>query len=257
MARFRTVNAMRACLTLLFAALLAVPAGSAAASERPETATALSQRILFIGNSHTARHGGLDWQVQNFAAAEQPPRSFEGLARWKGGVTLEYHWNNGAPDHIRQGDFDTVVLQGFLPGAKNESIEPFLKHARLLDGVIADSGAETVFFMTWPRGQGDWSTIDDVVTAHRLIADELGAPVAPAALAFERVRAERPDIVLIEDDLTHATWDGAYLAAATVYATLFERSPVGLAYDFGVDAETAAFLQRIAWETVQEWRASG
>ena len=245
---------MRACLTLLLAALLAVPALSAAASERPETATALSQRILFIGNSHTARHGGLDWQVRNFVAAEQPPRSMEGLARTKGGVTLEYHWNNGAPDHIRDGEFDTVVLQGFLPGAEEESIEPFLKHARLLDGVIADSGAETVFFMNWPRGRGDWSTIEDVVAAHRVIAQALGAPVAPAALAFEHARAERPDIVLIDEDLTHATWHGAYLAAATVYATLFERSPVGLAYDFGVDAETAAFLQRIAWETVQEWR---
>ena len=107
--------------------------------------------------------------------------------------------------------------------------------------------------MTWPGAVDDWSTIDDVVEAHRQIAQETGAPVAPAALAFEQALAQRPDLVLIGPDRVHATWTGAYLAAATVYATLFERSPEGLSYAFGLDADTAAFLQRVAWETVTEW----
>jgi hypothetical protein len=72
---------------------------------------------------------------------------------------------------------------------------------------------------------------------------------------MERALAERPELHLIGDDQIHATWEGAYLAAATVYATLFDRSPEGLPYHFGVTPEDAAFLQRIAWETVTEWRA--
>ena len=61
---------------------------------------------------------------------------------------------------------------------------------------------------------------------------------------------------LIDPDGIHATWEGAYLAAATVYATLFERDPEDLDYDFGVEPGTAAFLRRIAWETLQDWRGT-
>jgi len=60
---------------------------------------------------------------------------------------------------------------------------------------------------------------------------------------------------LMDPDRVHATWEGAYLAAATIYATLFDRSPEGHPYTFGVtDPEVATFLQRIAWQAVTEWR---
>ena len=174
----------------------------------------------------------------------------------EGGVTLEYHWNNGAQRAIKRGDFDAVVLQGYLPGAETRNAEPFLEHARLFDEAIRGSGADTVFFMTWPRGFNDWSDYDDVAEAHRLVEDELGARVAPAALAFELAQAERPELELIHQDDIHATWEGAYLAAATVYAALFDRSPEGLSYAFGIDPDDAAFMQRIAWQAVTEWRES-
>ncbi|MBE0622803.1 MAG: hypothetical protein IH605_19600, partial [Burkholderiales bacterium] len=46
-----------------------------------------------------------------------------------------------------------------------------------------------------------------------------------------------------------------YLAACVVYASLYGKSPVGNSYDyFGeVDKETAAFLQRVAEETVRKF----
>ncbi len=254
-ARLSTVNVIRACLaTALLGALVVGPVSAQEAAEGAD-ADPLPERVLFIGNSHTARHGGLDWLIENMVASEDPARPFEGTARAESGVTLEYHYQNGARNAIRRGDFDTVVLQGYLPGSSNGTVEPFLEYARLLDKAVRDSGARTVFFMTWPQGYGDWSTLDDIIAAHRLISAELGAPVAPAALAFEKARAERPDLELIDIDQVHATWEGAYLAAATVYATLFDRSPEGLGYAFGVSADDAAFLQRIAWETLTEWRA--
>jgi len=254
MARCDTVNVLRACRAIAFVAIvLATPALGAAAAA-PATTEPPPESVLFIGNSHTARHGGLDWLVENFVTAEGDARPFDGTTHAVGGVTLGYHWDNGALRHIRDGDYDTVVLQGYLPGAESRSAEPFLRHARLLDEVIEAAGARTVFFMTWPNGINDWSTVDDVVVAHRIVADELDAEVAPAALAFEKALAERPELELIAPDRIHATWEGAYLAAATVYATLFGRSPEGLSYSFGIDPETAAFLQRVAWDTVTEWR---
>ncbi|MEK9776460.1 MAG: hypothetical protein VW339_10035 [Quisquiliibacterium sp.] len=48
---------------------------------------------------------------------------------------------------------------------------------------------------------------------------------------------------------------GTYLAAATAYATIYDRSPVGNSFDtFGkVDADTRAKLQAIAWDTVKRF----
>jgi hypothetical protein len=255
-AAWAIVNVRRACITTLAAAsLLATIAPGAAAQDKSASAEPLPERVLFVGNSHTSRHGGLDWLIGNFVAAEDSPRSFDGSAETEGGVTLEYHWRNGARDRIVNGRFDTVVLQGYLPGSDSPSARSFIEHARLLDSVVRGSGAETVFFMTWPRGFNDWSSIDDVIEAHRVIESELGVPIAPAAVAFEMAMAERPDIQLMSDDQIHATWEGAYLAAATVYATLFDCSPEGLQYTFGVSQEDAAFLQRIAWQALTEWRA--
>lgn len=249
------MNTRRACLVPLLAiSLLAGAVSGAAAQDGRTAAEPLPERVLFVGNSHTARHGGLEWHIENFVSAEDPMRSFEGEAMTHGGVTLAYHWQNGARDRIRTGDFDVVVLQGYLAGAETHTAEPFLEHARLLHEEVRGSGAETVFFMTWPRGFNDWSDMTDVIDAHRALEAELGVPVAPAAYAFELAKAERPELELISEDQVHASWDGAYLAAATVYATLFDRSPEGLPYSLGVDAEEAAFLQRIAWRALTEWR---
>jgi hypothetical protein len=249
------VTILRACLiALTVASLLTAAALEVAATDEAAPADLLPERVLFVGNSHTARNGGLDWLIESFVAAEESPRPFEGTAMTEGGVTLAYHWHNGAREQIRTGGYDTVVLQGYLPGSETHTAEPFLENARLLDGAIRDAGADTVFFMTWPRGFNDWSDMDDVIEAHRTVERELGARVAPAAYAFQLAEAERPDLQLIGDDHVHATWEGAYLAAATVYATLFDRSPEGLPFAFGVSDENAAFLQRIAWQALVSWR---
>ena len=57
-------------------------------------------------------------------------------------------------------------------------------------------------------------------------------------------------------DLVHPSIHGTYLAVNVVYATVFGESPVGLAYvPEYITEEEAAFLQRIAWETVEEYQA--
>ena len=253
-APYLLVNVLRACLSALVAIPLAL--GSVAVTVAQDDAVEpLPERILFIGNSHTERYGGLDWLVGNMVAAERTPRPYAAARRTSSGVTLEYHFNNGAPDAIRSGDYDVVVLQGHLPGAAVPSTAPFLQFATKLHSRVVLAGADTVLFMTWPQGKHDWATLDDFVVAHRELEARLGVPVAPVGVAFANARVERPELVLIGDDTIHATWAGAYLAAATVYATLFDRSPEGLPFTFGVSEEDAAFLQRIAWQTLTDWRA--
>jgi hypothetical protein len=105
---------------------------------------------------------------------------------------------------------------------------------------------------------------------------ELGVTVAPVGLAFELASRERPALNLYIADGTHANQRGLYLTLCVLYATLFECSPVGLTYrmddvaawsleyglwgldrepDWQLSEEEAAFLQGIAWETVQDYQA--
>ncbi len=77
--------------------------------------------------------------------------------------------------------------------------------------------------------------------------------VIPAGLAFARSTAVRPELNLYVADKRHPSLAGTYLAAATTYATLFKRSPVGLSYTAGLDPAIARHLQTVAWETVQDY----
>ena len=75
----------------------------------------------------------------------------------------------------------------------------------------------------------------------------------PAGLAFARSLRQRPELVLHASDKRHPSLAGTYLAAATVYASLFKKSPEGLSYTAGLDGDTARFLQTVAWQTVQDY----
>ena len=70
---------------------------------------------------------------------------------------------------------------------------------------------------------------------------------------------ERPELDLYRLDGIHPSIHGTYLAIDVVYATVFGKRPIGLAHlprvIGGMSEEDADFLQRIVWETVQEYQA--
>jgi hypothetical protein len=93
----------------------------------------------------------------------------------------------------------------------------------------------------------------ELAEAYTLAGNEAGALVVPAGLAFARARAARPELELYQPDKRHPSLAGTYLAACTVYAALFGRSPAGSSYTAGLPSELAAFLQATAWETVRAY----
>jgi len=212
----------------------------------------VDERVLFLGNSNISENGGVDDYFAGLVAADDDAPTMTVDSSIIMGGTLARHLSS-APDIIGEGDYSVVVLQGDIPWRKT-SVDPFFDAARALDEVIDGSGTRTVFYMTWPYADDDWIDLDGIADAHRQIAGELDASVAPASVAMETVSAERPELVMI-DDTEHQTYHGAYLAAATIYAIIFDRSPEGLSFvPDAITAEDANYLQRIAWETVQGWQ---
>ena len=88
------------------------------------------------------------------------------------------------------------------------------------------------------------------------LGNELNALVIPVGMAFAEAYKRDPQLKLHKSyDGSHPSRAGTYLAAATVYAAVYGRSPVGNTFDaFGeVDPKTRLLLQQVAWDTVKKF----
>ena len=96
--------------------------------------------------------------------------------------------------------------------------------------------------------------------------------MAPVGLAWQRSIQDRPDLKMLDYDGLQTSVPGTNLAVLVLYATIFEQSLVGLSYqpmDILGDIDTSdlmwkrwlmtddkvEYLQRIAWETVQDYQS--
>ena len=77
------------------------------------------------------------------------------------------------------------------------------------------------------------------------------ARCAPVGMAWQRVRAERPDYQLYTSDLSHPSTLGTYLAANVIYTTIF-LSPYQTTFTAGFASEKAEYIQQAAQKTVFE-----
>jgi hypothetical protein len=251
------------------------PAG-AAPTPAPTPRQERPKKIHFVGNSVIYYNGGVENHLRELASSANSPIVIEADSSTRGGVPLEGLWKfTLATERIENGDYDVVVLQEDIQLStsykESKSVDSFHEYARKYDTKIKESGAKTVLYMAWPVDDGlvNPITYEELVQAHREVAAEIGADVAPVALAMQRSMAERPELDVIGRDNTHPSIYGTYLAANVIYATIFGESPEGLTYlpqvktyflsngrsTKGINEEDAAFLQRIAWETVQDFQA--
>jgi hypothetical protein len=216
-------------------------------------------RVLFIGNSYTY-FNDLSGLLARFAAAGGREITVDMVA--EGGMTLLGHLRSGeAVRSIRSGDWDVVVLQ-------EQSSRPLDAPAlmdttvRALGREVALAGARTALFLTWARRDhpDDQRALD---AAYRRCAGAVDAAVVPVGPCWRRALAEDPSAALHLEDGSHPAPMGTYLAACAFYATLTGCTPEGIsvrevrAGDGDVftpeqlSQEDAAFLQRVAWETVR------
>jgi len=275
-------------LFLLIPLLLVPGCATAQVGEPP-------MKVLFIGNSYTSVND-LPSLVEALAAAGG--QKIETDQYLPGGYSFEQQAKDEkAIGKIREKKWDVVVLQeqSLFPILNRESMH---KHARILHEEISKRGAKTVFYLTWARQDipqmqdgADPVTSPDYARAmfqlvgltkatdfealckqHKAglvgglngayfdIANELKATVAPVGVAWKKALASNPSLVLHQPDKNHPNPQGSYLAACVFYATLFDKSPVGLPGELRkgnqvlvqITPDEAATLQKIAWQTVQE-----
>jgi hypothetical protein len=209
------------------------------------------QRILFIGNSFTARNNLPDLIAQ-LAAAHGT--SIEQHMISAGGASLRRHWNAGeALKAIESGQYSHVVLQeqSTLP-AKNP--KRMHESVRLFDEAIKPAGAKTVLYMTWARLNAPESQ-QAISDAYLSIGRELGAMVVPVGLAWQRFLREHETPALHDQDQSHPSLAGSYLAACVFYAVLYRASPIGAGDKIaGLTGTEQTQLERVAWQACRSGR---
>ena len=249
---------MRRLLALLACLGLLLPFGCAPTATGCAKAQEACTRVLFIGNSYTyvndlpamfaelARAGG--HLVETGMAAE-------------GGLTLADHVASSATQaKLSSAHWDIVVLQeqSQIPAVAEFRASQMDPAARTLIRTIRLAGSRPMFFLTWAHRDGwpenglpDYARMQDQIDdAYLRLGGELVVPVAPVGVAWATVVSTNVRPGLWQDDGTHPTVAGTYLAACVFYAAIFGATPVGLGYEAGLSKETAASLQAVAAATV-------
>ncbi len=152
--------------------------------------------------------------------------------------------------------FDAVIMNDCSqcpvhPKLKDMFHEYAAKHSQS----VRKHGANAILFMTWAYADKPEMTAQ-LADAYTTAGNANDALVIPAGLAFAKAISKKADIAIYVADKRHPSLLGSYLSACTIYASLYNKSPVGITYTAGIDAATAKFLQEVAWETVQEYYGS-
>jgi len=224
--------------------------------------------VLFIGDSYTYVND-LPGMLSQIAATAGIPPTITTTEAVQGGSTLEVLWDLGTPvEQIAKDHWTHVVLQGESGESLTDPVD-FDTYAQLFENLILDVGARPSLFVTWaraagwsvygtvytsPEGSGESSLIcpaqmQDLVTrAYADLAqqqpDDLLVCVGPA---FQLALQQHPEITLYQNDFTHPTVAGTYLAAATFYVALTGQPvPAQSAVPTGVSAQEAGALREIA-----------
>lgn len=253
-------------IILLF--LLLLPFGVAA--QQSKTAPKPKQdslRLLFIGNSYTY-YNDLPQMVYEIAKTQKKKLAVRSIT--KGGERLRGHLKNEKlRKALTEEKWDFVVLQeqSSDPARPTESvIANIYPAARELDSLIhvGSPEAKTVFYMTWGHKYGSTHKIENyplvytyegmqerIKTTYLEMTYRNNATCAPVGMAWQRVREERPDYQLYNQDLSHPSPLGTYLAANVIYTTLFPAQYQSK-YTAGFESEKAEYIQQAAQKVVLE-----
>ena len=236
-------------------------------------AQGITKKALFLGNSYTFGND-LPQMVADIAASVGDELIFD--SHTPGGYTLQQHWSDDiSKQKINKGDWDFVVLQeqSQYPSFPLHQVESGVyPYATLLDDLINAKNpcAETVFYMTWGRKNGDafncsvWQPVctyegmDNLLNErYKVMAKTNNAILSPVGAVWRYVRENHPLIELYESDESHPSVLGTYLAACTFYTSLFRKDPALITFNPNLPEDEIQIIQNavktIVFNNKLEW----
>ena len=268
-----SVNLRRCVSVLGFAALTAVALQAHALTKPARTSYTGTppKSILFVGNSFFYYNNSMHSQVLGLARAADAANkdAYRYSSVTISGSGFDWHDVDSYFKNIGKYSFvgdNEIVFNKFknpfdaaiLNDCSQCPIHPKLKatfhqYAKKHSDTVRKHGAQPVFFMTWAYKDKPEMT-EQLAEEYTIAGNKNKVLVIPAGLAFAKAISKRPELEFYKPDKRHPSALGTYLAACTIYASIYGTSPAGLSYKApGIDEAMATFLQNVAWETVQEY----
>jgi len=226
--------------------------------------------IMWVGNSFFYYNNSMHNHLGALVRAADPKMPHRGTSITISGSGFDWHdmesyfRPNGIGKYSFVGDnevrfnkfdklFDAVIMSDCSQCPVHPKLKPvFHEYAKIQSDIVRKHGAVPIFLMTWAYKDKPEMTAP-LAEEYTIAGNNNDALVIPSGLAFAKAIAQRPNLEFYQPDKRHPSLIGTYLSAATAYAAIYKKSPVGNKYTAGIDADTVKFLQTIAWETTQEY----
>jgi hypothetical protein len=264
---------MKARIVLIFAALLVAGAALAQTAPKVKSLNPPPKTLLLVGNSFFYFNDSMHRFVGGLVAAGMPELRghYRATSVTISGSGLNWHDmdaylrpGSGMGSYSFVGDnqvvfnkfdraFDGVIMMDCSQCPIHPQLkDTFHEYVRKDSEIARKRGVTPILFMSWAYQDKPEMTAQ-LAEQYTIAGNANDALVIPAGLAFARAIAKNPSLNLYNHDKRHPSLAGTYLGAATIYASVFGKSPAGLKYSGGLDEKLAAFLQETAWEAVREY----
>ena len=232
-----------------------------------------TKRVVFLGNSYTFVN---DLPLVLSSLVLSVGDSLVYQQSTPGGYTLEGHTTNTTSFNlIQQSGWDYMILQ-------EQSQKPSWPISQVMSDVYpyaqtlcntfkaANPCSQPMFFMTWGRKNGDaynctnwppvctYNGMDSLLNLrYRMLADSNRALVSPVGAVWHYIRDNYSEMELYAADESHPSLNGTYAAACTFYSLIYQKDPMMIQNDYGLDANDAANIRLaaklIAFDSLQKW----
>lgn len=237
-------------------------------------------RVLFIGNSYTYVNN-MPQIVSDIASSMGDTLIWDMEA--PGGAFLLDHYSTNPPNTINKikvGHWNYVVMQeqSMQTAVPDIHMNASFLPAGKLDSLINlyNDCAETIFYQTWGRKNGDsfackhystnhnwpyfctYNTMDSLIRLrYRKLADTNNAIIAPVGAVWRYIRNTYPNVELYDVDESHPSYAGSYAAACALYTTMFRRIPTNITFNgslnstYAINIKTA--VKSIVYDSMTYW----
>jgi PKD repeat protein len=224
--------------------------------------------VLFIGNSYTS-YNNLPQLVQSLSTSAGKTLNID--SSMPGGYLMSSHLNDATTfAKISQGNWDYVILQeqSQIPTIdfyRDNDMYPAMTDLKALIEQY-NPCAKIITYMTWGRRYGgqqcdpsgtycspvfaNFNQMQNSLTSAYLeISEQLNVQCAPVGVVWQNI-LNNSTHVLHSGDNSHPNIDGSYVAACTIFSSIWKQGASGLSYTAGLSSTLAQYYQLISDNTL-------
>jgi len=183
-----------------------------------------AQKVLFIGNSLTYTND-LPTILEEIAQHFNQQLVTESV--YKPNYAIIDHLNDGqVQQKIATHKYDYVIIQQG-PSSQEAGREMLLNDGKKIAEICSKYNSKLGYFMVWPSKKY-YFTFDKVIANHTHAAKVNSALLFPVGIFWKEYEKLNNKISLYDSDQFHPSKTGSFLAALTIYYTLYPTADLYL-----------------------------